>query len=78
MSAALHLDHVGPLERTAHRIGLALLRWSESRAVRTGFPADSAIGSDRAAARLAHEQRTALEARHRHWDELAAVTPRVR
>lgn len=78
MSAALHLDHVGPLERTAHRVGLALLRWSESRAVRVGHPAVSASGPDRAAARLAHEQRTALEARHRHWDELASGTPRVR
>lgn len=74
MSAALHLDHVGPLERTAHRLGLALLRWSESRAARIA----PAMGPDRAAARLAYDQRTALEARHRHWDELAAGAPRVR
>lgn len=78
MSAALHLDHVGPLERTAHRLGLALLRWSESRAARTTRPAGSLAGPDRAAARLAHDQRTALEARHRHWDELTAATPRLR
>ncbi|OII14855.1 hypothetical protein [Curtobacterium sp. MCBA15_008] len=75
MSAALHLDHVGPLERTAHRLGLALLRWSETRAARV---ADRALGPDRGAARLAYEQRTALEARHRHWDRLASGTPRVR
>lgn len=74
MSAALHLDHVGPLERTAHRLGLALLRWSESRAARIA----PATGPDRAAARLAYDQRAALEARHRHWDELAAGSPRVR
>ena len=75
MSAALHLDHVGPLERTAHRLGLALLRWSETRAARV---ADPALGPDRGTARLAYEQRTALEARHRHWDRLASGTPRVR
>jgi hypothetical protein len=78
MSAALHLDHGGPLERTAHRVGLALLRWSEARAARTVRRASSVIGPDRTVARLAHEQRTALEARHRHWDELASGTPRVR
>jgi hypothetical protein len=75
MSAALHLDHVGPLERTAHRLGLALLRWSETRAARV---AHSALSPDRGTARLAYEQRTALEARHRHWDRLASGTPRVR
>lgn len=78
MSAALHLDHVGPLERTAHRLGLALLRWSETRAARVGHTADSALGPDRAAARLAYEQRTDLEARHRHWDRLASGMPRLR
>ena len=78
MSAALHLDHVGPLERTAHRLGLALLRWSETRAARVGHTADSALGPDRTAARLAYEQRTGLEARHRHWDRLASGMPRVR
>ena len=78
MSAALHLDHVGPLERTAHRLGLALLRWSETRAARVGHTADSALGPDHAAARLAYEQRTGLEARHRHWDRLASGMPRLR
>jgi hypothetical protein len=78
MSAALHLDHVGPLERTAHRLGLALLRWSETRAARVAHTADPVLGPDRGAARLAYEQRTALEARHRHWDRLASGTPRVR
>ena len=78
MSAALHLEHVGPVERTAHRIGLALLHWSESRAVRTSTPTSPAAVRDRTTARLAFEQRTALEARHRHWDELASAAPRLR
>lgn len=78
MSAALHLTEVGPLERAAHRIGTALLRWSESRAARVEFPTGFPTAADRTAARLAHEQRTALEARHRHWDDLAAATPRLR
>lgn len=78
MSAALHLPEVGPLERAAHRIGTALLRWSESRATRVEFRSGPVTTSDRTTARLAFEQRTALEARHRHWDELAAATPRVR
>ncbi|WP_439693115.1 hypothetical protein ACRQ4B_02415 [Curtobacterium sp. SP.BCo] len=78
MSAALHLTEVGPLERTAHRVGTALLRWSESRAARVTPTAGPAACHDRLAGRLAHEQRTALEARHRHWDELAAATPRLR
>jgi len=78
MSAALHLTEVGPLERAAHRIGTALLRWSESRATRVEFRSDPVTTSDRTTARLAFEQRTALEARHRHWDELAAATPRIR
>jgi hypothetical protein len=79
MSAALHLTEVGPLERAAHRIGTALLRWSEARAARATFTAVGAPdGPARDAARLAFEQHTALEARHRHWDELAAATPRLR
>lgn len=78
MSAALHLTEVGPLERAAHRIGTALLRWSESRAARVEFPTRPLTTAERTTARLAFEQRTALEARHRHWDELAAATPRVR
>jgi len=77
MSAALHLTEVGPLERAAHRIGTALLRWSESRAARVEFPTHPHSTADRTTARLAFEQRTALEARHHHWDELAAATPRV-
>ncbi|MFJ3033371.1 hypothetical protein ACIPC2_03035 [Curtobacterium pusillum] len=78
MSAALHLTEVGPLERAAHRIGTALLRWSESRAARVEFPTRPLTTAERTTARLAFEQRTALEARHRHWDEFAAATPRVR
>lgn len=78
MSAALHLTEVGPVERTAHRIGLALLRWSESRAARVHPGQRSATGAERTSARLAYEGRTALEARHRHWDELTAATPRLR
>lgn len=78
MSAALHLTEVGLLERAAHRIGTALLRWSESRAARVELPTRPLTTADRTTARLAFEQRTALEARHRHWDELAAATPRVR
>ncbi|WP_420369152.1 hypothetical protein [Curtobacterium sp. L1-20] len=78
MSAALHLDHVGPVERTAHRLGLALLRWSETRAARRVPGAGPATGPERAAARLAHDQRTALEARHRSWDRLASDVPRLR
>ncbi len=78
MSAALHLTEVGPLERTAHRVGTALLRWSESRAARVTTTAGPAAchrptgGSPRPRAALR------LEARHRHWDELAAATPRLR
>ncbi|GAA3341715.1 hypothetical protein GCM10017714_26850 [Curtobacterium pusillum] len=78
MSAALHLTEVGPVERAAHRVGTALLRWSESRAARVEIPAPLTRSSARTRARLAFEQRTALEARHRHWDELAAATPRLR
>jgi|GEM_PF-3112690 len=78
MSAALHLDHVGPVERTAHRVGLALLRWSESRAARITSTPGHVPSGERTAARLAFEQRTALEARQRHWDELTAATPRLR
>ncbi|WP_144711636.1 hypothetical protein [Curtobacterium pusillum] len=79
MSAALHLTEVGPLERAAHRVGTALLRWSEQRAARTTFTTTGAqTGAARDAARLAFEQRTAQEARQRHWEALAAATPRLR
>lgn len=79
MSAAVPLTQAGPLERVAHRVGVALLRWSESRAVRTVAPSTlTSAARAHSAARLAHEQRTALEARHQHWDTLAAGTPRVR
>lgn len=79
MSAAVHLTQTGPLERVAHRLGVALLRWSESRAVRAVVPtASSAAARARVAARLAYEQQTALEARQQHWDTLAAATPRMR
>jgi len=78
MSAALHLTDVGPLERAAHRIGTALLRWSESRAARVEFRSGPVTAPDRTTARLAFEQRTALEARHRHWETLTADAPRVR
>lgn len=82
MNAALHLTQVGPLERAAHRLGTALLRWSEERAagsatralLRTTAPS----GAERSAARLAFERQSGLEARQRHWDELAAATPRLR
>ena len=78
MSAALHLTEVGPVERAAHRVGTALLRWSESRAARITVEPGPVLTTGRAAARRAFEQRTALEARQRHWDELAAATPRLR
>ncbi|MBT2502098.1 hypothetical protein [Curtobacterium sp. ISL-83] len=79
MSAALNLTEVGPIERAAHRVGTALLRWSEARAARGTLSAVGApVGSARVAARLALEQDTALEARQRHWDQLAAATPRLR
>ncbi|MGN8049198.1 hypothetical protein ACTJKO_05870 [Curtobacterium sp. 22159] len=78
MSAALHLTEVGPVERAAHRIGTALLRWSESRAARAGLPDRPTSCADRTTVRLAFEERQAREARERHWDALAAVAPRLR
>lgn len=78
MSAALHLTEAGPVERLAHRLGLALLRWSEARAARSTVTRAVAPPGERESARLAFQQRTDLEARHRHWDELASATPRLR
>jgi hypothetical protein len=68
----IQLTTAGPVERAAHHLGIALLRWSEHRSAR------AVSGPSRSAARLAFAEQTALEARQRSWDRLAADAPRLR
>jgi hypothetical protein len=67
----LQFPAVGPVERAAHRIGLALVDWSDRRSIRT-----VRVVASRSEAQRAYTAATALEARHRSWDRRAATSPR--
>jgi hypothetical protein len=68
----MHVAPTRPLEHAAHRLGVALITWSDRRAVR------SVTDTSRSAQRLAFAEQSALEARHRSWERLAAGAPRLR
>ena len=67
----MHLAPARPLEHAAHRLGAALIAWSDRRTA-------DAVPVSRSAHRLAFAEQTALEARHRSWDGLASGAPRLR
>lgn len=67
------ISPAGPAERVAHRLGLALLAWSERRADTVASDAAS-----RSTQRSVFEQQSGREERHRSWERLASTTPRQR